>query len=235
MTPKSTAPPKPVVPAQQGTRREAVGLSRRDLLKHAAVVGVVAGVSAENLNPTGVPVSAQGTMETLTAGEFETLEAIVARLIPSDENGPGATEARAARYIDGALSGALASSRDVYAAGLAAVDVYAEATKGGAFARLSPQDQDSVLREMEENVANGFTPSASAFFNVVRSHTIQGTFCDPHYGGNADFIGWDLIGYPGLRLSVGPDDQRMDVAPETRHVSAYELEMFSGKGNRRGR
>jgi len=35
-------------------------------------------------------------LETLTAAESDTLEAIVARLIPSDENGPGAAEARAA-------------------------------------------------------------------------------------------------------------------------------------------
>ena len=235
MTPQSTVPPRPVDPAQQGTRREAVGLSRRDLLKHAAVIGVVAAVPTEKLNPAGASVSAQGALETLTPGEFETLEAIVGRLIPTDENGPGATEARAAHYIDGALTNALASSRDAYATGLAAVDAYAEATKGGAFAQLSPQDQDGVLREMEENVATGFTPSASAFFSVVRSHTIQGTFCDPHYGGNADFIGWDLVGYPGVRLSVEPDDQRIDVAPTTRHVSAYELEMFSKEGNRRGR
>ena len=55
-------------------------------------------------------------LETLTAAEADTLEAIVARLIPSDENGPGATEARAAHYIDRALAGPLRSSREAYAA-----------------------------------------------------------------------------------------------------------------------
>ena len=47
------------------------------------------------------------------------------------------------------------------------------------------------------------SPNAATFFTLVRSHTIQGTFCDPYYGGNADFVGWDLIGYPGLRMAVG--------------------------------
>ena len=28
---------------------------------------------------------------------------------------------------------------------------------------------------------------------------MQGTFGDPYYGGNANFVGWDLIGYPGVR------------------------------------
>ena len=32
------------------------------------------------------------SLETLTAAESDTLEAIVARLIPTDENGPGAAE-----------------------------------------------------------------------------------------------------------------------------------------------
>ena len=44
-------------------------------------------------------------------------------------------------------------------------------------------------------------------------HTLEGTFGDPHYGGNQDFIGWDLIGYPGLRLAVTAEQQRMDAAP----------------------
>ena len=34
-------------------------------------------------------------------------------------------------------------------------------------------------------------------------------FSDPHHGGNADMIGWQLIGYPGPRMSyrdeIGPD------------------------------
>ena len=50
---------------------------------------------------------------------------------------------------------------------------------------------------METNVATGLHAGAATFFNLVRAHTIQGTFCDPYYGGNANFVGWDLIGYPG--------------------------------------
>jgi len=50
-------------------------------------------------------------LENLTAGESELLDAIVARLIPSDGLGPGALEAGATRYIDRALGGALSSSR----------------------------------------------------------------------------------------------------------------------------
>ena len=215
-------------------------LSRRQLLKRAGLVGAAAiatpiGTLVPSPSVAQSPAQARcaigrgQALETLTAVEAETLQAITARLIPSDANGPGALEAQAARYIDRALGGALASSHDAYRSGLAAVDAYARTTKGAAFARLSAADQDAVLRAMEANVASGFVPDASTFFNLVRAHTIQGTFCDPYYGGNADFVGWDLIGYPGVRLAVTPNEQRLDPRLTPTHRSAYEHAMFSRK------
>jgi gluconate 2-dehydrogenase gamma chain len=143
----------------------------------------------------------------------------VARLIPADENGPGALEARADRYIDRGLAGALKSSRAAYTAGLAAVNAEAQTSRGAPFPRLSPSDQDAVLTRVQQN--------SPQFFNLVRTHTIQGTFSDPFYGGNANFIGWDLIGYPGARTSVSADLQRMDRKPAPSRRSAYDYGMFS--------
>ena len=221
------------------------GLSRRNLFKRAGVVGVVAATSGTTLAlTTAVTARAQTpapatpllreALETLTAAESDLLEAIVARLIPADENGPGATEARAAHYIDRALAGPLSSSRRAYAVGLAAVNAYAQSAKGVPFATLAAKDQDAVLSDMEKNVAKGFTPNSSAFFNLVRAHTIQGMFGDPYYGGNANFVGWDLIGYPGLRMAVTEDDQRMSVKPTSNRRSAYDFEMFAKKGGGHG-
>jgi hypothetical protein len=82
---------------------------------------------------------------------------------------------------------------------------------------------------MEKNVATGFAPNAATFFNLVRTHTIQGTFCDPYYGGNADFVGWNLIGYPGIRMTVSEEDQRLK-APQSVRRSAYDDAMFTMKG-----
>jgi gluconate 2-dehydrogenase gamma chain len=154
-----------------------------------------------------------------TAAEAETVRAIIARLIPADENGPGALEARADRYIDRGLAGALKPSRSAYAAGLAAVEAAAQSSKGTAFSKLSPADQDAVLTNIQKTSAQ--------FFNLIRTHTIQGTFSDPFYGGNANFIGWDLIGYPGARTVVASNLQRMDRKPESSRKSAYDYGMFS--------
>ncbi len=146
------------------------GLTRREWLRHAGIAGAAAAVApigafaAERRSPQGDP------LENLTAPEAAVLDAIVARLIPTDENGPGAREARAARYIDRALGGALAASRDAYRTGLAAVDAHAQRAKGGVFATLSARDQDDVLLDMERNTATGFTPSA-AYILQPASHT----------------------------------------------------------------
>ena len=216
-------------------------VSRRNLFKQAA--GAAAALSATT--PALVTAAAQPAppaaartppptrleaLETLTAAEADTLEAIVARLIPSDANGPGAAEARAAHYIDRALTGPLRGARGAYGAGLAALDAYAQSTKGAPFMKLSAQDQDAVLTDLEKNVATGFAPNAATFFNLVRTHTIQGTFCDPYYGGNADFVGWDLIGYPGIRLTVTADQQRMSAKPEPVRQSAYADAAFAMTG-----
>jgi len=209
-------------------------ISRRDLLKHAGLAGAAAAIvprgalGAARLEPAAGSSQSAGAgapFEHFSPAESEILEAFVARLIPSDATGPGAREARAARYIDRALGGALASSRPAYAAGLAALDQYARAARGRAFAALPAGDQDAVLADVQSGAA-GF-PSSSAFFELVRVHTLQGTFCDPYYGGNANFVGWDLIGYPGVRTTVAADEQRLGVAVTPNHKSAYDYEMFT--------
>ena len=215
-----------------------MAVSRRELLKRASLAGAAFTVpvtpvtpNEQQVRPATSPPSAPAVQrepaEHLTQAEADLLEAICARIIPSDANGPGAREARAAHYIDRALGGALSESREAYRAGFEAFDRYCRSSRGAAFTSLSERDQDSVLIDVETGAATGFTGSSSAFFNMVRTHTLQGTFGDPFYGGNANFVGWDLIGYPGLRLNVTLDDQRLGARPAPTHKSAYDDAMFN--------
>src|SRR5258707_3713349 len=98
-------------------------VSRRSLFKQVGAAGAAAIAGAPlapgaagaqvHVAQTGAVATAQlEALETLTAAYADTLHAIVARLIPSDANAPGAAEARAAHYIDRALPGPLRSSRD---------------------------------------------------------------------------------------------------------------------------
>ena len=209
-------------------------LSRREMLKRVVVAGAAASLPA----PGTAVASAQppaDSFETLTADEGATLRAVVARLIPSDERGPGALEAGAATYIDRALAGPLAGSLEAYRGGLAALDRYARSSRAARFAALDPVVQDALLSDLEANVATGFTPGAAAFFNLLLTHTVQGTFSDPAHGGNVDFIGWRMLGYPGVRTTVTPELQRIDRLPPSRQVSAYDFPAFSAARERRTR
>jgi hypothetical protein len=196
-------------------------LSRREMLKRTAAAGAASAVPAVILAQ-----SASEPYRNLSAAEARTLEAIVAQLIPSDANGPGALEAGATHYIDRALSDALAAYRGAYSAGLAAVERYAQASAGKPFAELAASARDALLSDMERNTAAGFTPSSAAFFELVLGHTLEGTFGDPYHGGNRDFVGWEMLGYPGLRLSVTAEQQRMNAPTQLTRLSAYDLPMF---------
>ena len=192
------------------------GVSRREVLRRAGVAGtaILALPDLGRVLPGTADVASH--TRALTAGSFATLHAVCARLIPTDENGPGATEAHAAEYINRALGGALAAARRDYKLGLAAIDRAGQQRFGAGFAKLAPPQQDAVLRELQE------TP----FFSLVRGHTLQGTFCDPIYGGNANFVGWNLIGYPGVRLSVSAAEQNLSTPATPTHTSAYDSGMF---------
>jgi len=196
-------------------------VSRRELLKRLGMAGVVTLALPEFDRVLAfqreVLKAGATTAGVLSATDAATLAVICARIIPTDESGPGAAEARASQYIDRALGGWLASSREAYTAGLAAVDDAARARSGKRFVELAPAEQDAALAALDE------TP----FFALVRTHTIQGTFCDPAYGGNANFVGWDLIGYPGVRLNVTAADQRMGAPAKPIRRSAYDYAMFA--------
>jgi gluconate 2-dehydrogenase gamma chain len=202
---------------------ERTQVSRRDLLKGAGVVAAASGAGPVQAQPSAVPVRREA-LETLSASEADILEAFCARLIPSDETGPGAREARVAHYIDRSLAGALAASREAYRAGLTGLDARAQRIKGQAFARLAEADQDQVLIALEKD--------DPGFFALVRGHTLQGMFGDPYYGGNAGFVGWDLIGYPGIRLNVAQLQQTFEPHLSKVHMSAYDFSMFDRSGAR---
>ena len=204
--------------AQSPEDKTAKGHSRRDALKLAGAASVLGASAPAQAQGAPTPAPAREALESLTAAEADILEAFCARLIPSDANGPGAREARAAHYIDRALGGALASARDTYRTGLMALDDRARASKGAGFSALDASSQDAILADMEK--------SDPGFFNLVRQHTLQGTFCDPYYGGNAGFVGWDLIAYPGIRMSVSEQDEAMNTLAVPSRKSAYDFPMF---------
>ena len=183
----------------------------------AASVAFVPGALAQHQSSPPAPTntampdhgdhSGGGYGAWLNGEESAAIAAFAERLMPGEPGKPGATDAGVLNYIDLALAGAYADQRDFYRRGIAQLDAYCRKTQNTPFAQLPAARQDEVIAALEQDKAEGFSwPSAQAFFNTVRTHTIEGMFADPVYGGNKDFAGWRLVGFPGAHPAFSPAD-----------------------------
>ena len=195
-------------------------MTKHDEARRAFLVGAAVGagaVAGATLAPKGLAQTQAATTETAAApahshaggqglGAFfnsedaATISAIAERLVPGAPGKPGARDADVLNYIDLALSGAYADLQDFYRRGLAQLDAYCRKTYHEPFVRLEAARQDEVIAALEAGNATEFTwPTPQEFFNTVRTHTMEGMFADPIYGGNKDFAGWRLVGFPGAQ------------------------------------
>jgi len=206
------------------TTREAISMSKHDESRRAFLVGAAVGAVGAGLKPADALAQNQtqpavtGAADTTHAhanghGAFfnadnaATIAAFTERLLPGAPGQPGAREANVLNYIDLALAGAYADQQDFYRRGLAALDAYCRASNGKPFVELAAAQQDAVITALEQGKASHFTwPSAQAFFNTARTHTMEGLFADPVYGGNKDVAGWRLVGFPGAQPLFTPTD-----------------------------
>jgi gluconate 2-dehydrogenase gamma chain len=179
------------------------------------------------------------------AHQRQTIAAAMARIIPTDDT-PGAAEAGTidflARYLSGTgfiyarpdgagfetLTGKredawrrrIETMRQTYLDGVRELDDRARRRHGHDFVALSPEEQDAILKAIENGEAEPdstlapayavSSPAASgpalqqtstevdlAFVPLLVVHTRQGFLADPIYGGNRGGIGWSVIGFPG--------------------------------------
>ena len=158
-----------------------------------------------------------------TPEERETVAAICARLIPSDDDGPGATEADVVTFIDRQMAGFYGRGQHWYMKGpysqgtatqgyqsehppailyrlaLAELETYCASQHEARFVDLSEDQQDTVLTGLDEEEIQFEGVSAKVFFDLLLKNAIEGFFADPIYGGNRDMIAWRYIGFPGTR------------------------------------
>ena len=147
------------------------------LALHLPAIAAAAGAAAA-ARDAGAP------FVNLSALEAAGLEAVAARIIPTDET-PGAREAGVIHFIDQSLGSFMAEVSGELRGGLTALDTRAAATGGKAFAELDEAAQDALLRDIEQ------TP----FFGLMQYLTVAGMFSLPSYGGNRDHLGWKLLDF----------------------------------------
>lgn len=199
--------------------------------------------------------------------QWATVEAAMSRIIPTDHQ-PGAKEANTVGFVDGYLSGIeyvyakpdgsgfekllgkqaeawqqrIDMLRQTYIEGIEELDWRSRESFGDDFWRLSNEQQDSVLTDMEasapgdveameeDQATAGFGPTEEAepsepamqqtlteveldFFPLLVLHTRQGFYSDPIYGGNKGRAGWEVLGFPGPKSLDDVHKGRYSVLP----------------------
>jgi gluconate 2-dehydrogenase gamma chain len=129
---------------------------------------------------------ADRSFKILNAAQARDVEAIAAQIVPSGDT-PGAREAGVVYFIDHVHAGPYAGSRDEFLAGLAAFqdDFAQRQPDAGSFADLDAAAQLAHLKSVE----------ATPFFGRMKFLTLLGLLALPSYGGNADKLGWKLVGF----------------------------------------
>ena len=160
-----------------------------------------------------------------TDAEFAFIDAAVARIIPNDDLGPGAKEAGVADFINHQLAGPYGRAEDwymqgpwregteeqgyqlkltpaqLYRAAIADIDKHVQDKHGKSFAALDAATQDALFDAIDKGELKLPNVPARQFFEMLVKNTTEGFLADPMYGGNRDFIGWKLIGFPGPRYN----------------------------------
>ena len=180
-------------------------LSRREFFLHSGLYGGSVWLLL-SARPRAIQAAQESTRRAvLTPTQWKTVEAVSGRIIPTDHD-PGAIEAHCVNFVDKALAHEDAKLKPLYAKGLAALDVASTHRFDKPFVELASEQQDELLAGVESGKVAGWPAggvAAPEFFAVVRMHTIVGFLADPKYGGNRDYAGWKVVGYPGGGHKLG--------------------------------
>ena len=213
-------------------QNETSGRARREFLKGAVTLLPVAAIGGSDLLPVRAALAAETPASPsaayqptfFTAAEWRFVNAAAARLIPSNDDGPGAIDLHVPEFIDRQmetdyghggrwyLQGPFKpeadaslgyqlrfAPRDLYRTSIAELDGWCRDHHGQAFADLAPAQQDDLLGQLQKGEIELPSVKATEFFGQLLANVKEGYFADPMYGGNYRMGGWKMIGFPGAR------------------------------------
>lgn len=214
--------------------------SRRDFFRIAGAAGAAAAVAGHTLpadaqqqrqsanrpaqaQPQPIsPPSGAAAYLFFTEPEAAFVTAAADRLIPADDQWPGASQAGVVDFIDRQLAGSYGAGyrlylqgpwregtpqqgyqlpytpAELYRAALGDLNqVVAEKFGNRRLADLSAQQQDDFLKDLELGRVTLRAVPGPVFFETLLANVIEGFFSDPAYGGNRNMAGWRMVGFPG--------------------------------------
>jgi gluconate 2-dehydrogenase gamma chain len=185
----AASPPAPPLSRGAFDRRSAL------VAGSVALVGLAAAACKREDPPT--TKSATPTGEATDARAFvPVLAAIAARLVPSDDTGPGAADAGVDAFFAAALDDQrLAAVHPLLKRGCAFLMKAARVEQGRAFVDLAAAEQDELIRRLVEGQMRPDGFSGPTFVRVALALTLEGFLGDPRHGGNKDTVGWRFVGF----------------------------------------
>ena len=192
-------------------------LDRRAVLAGLAAAGAAASLDLSGLASHAAAL-AQGRAPNVFLSETEAriLTALCDRLIPEDEF-PSASQAGVINYIDLQLAGDWGKGEGLYnkephfpgkpeqgyQLPYTPAALYRRALEAIAndrqtnFLGRDAAGQDAFLTELQKGTRSLGDIPAHVFFGMLMQNTLEGYFADPIYGGNRDYAGWRMLGFPG--------------------------------------
>lgn len=151
--------------------------------------------------------------------DFDVLSKATERILPEDDNGPGAIELGVPYFIDKQLAGQWGENAKMYMKrpfqkgetplthgemflqGVRKINDVSQKQNDSDFADLDDEQQDKILESFEKDKIKMEKVSSAVFFSTLIQSTLEGAYSDPMYSGNKDMKGWAMKEYPGPRMS----------------------------------
>ncbi|MBL9194118.1 MAG: gluconate 2-dehydrogenase subunit 3 family protein [Opitutaceae bacterium] len=154
-------------------------LSRREALRRAALLLGAALTPSLFTGALGAqPAAAGAAGRGLTPSQLELVTALADRILPRTDT-PGASDVGVPAFINLMVAGYLSEAeRAVFLAGVADLNATSRRLHQADYARLSPAQQDALLRQL----ATASAGSKGTFLHLVREATIVGYFTSETVG-----------------------------------------------------
>jgi len=240
--------PPPSTPDEKVASRRGFLFKTIAIVPAASALTTASFVPAIGQTPAGAAAASGATNANyqprfFNADEWTFIKAAVDRLIPADNEGPGALELNVPAFIDGQMESGFGHAsnwymqgpfkgdasplfgyqasmppRELYRSGIAALTAYCRKNFGGkTFDQLAANDQEQLFKDMDGGKVQFESVSAQWFFTFLLQNTKEGYLSDPIHGGNKDMAAWKMIGFPGARADfldfVGPSDKVYPYGP----------------------
>lgn len=233
-------------------------LTRRRLLGGTAMAGLLLAARGSAWAAAVSPPleRATDTARFFTDAERRVVAAMVDRMIPADDLGPGGIEAHVPEFIERQLAGDFgqaatwymkpphakgspeqgyqlaATPSELYRQSLAKLDALVMQSYNASFAELPHDRQEEVMKALGKGEMDAPDFDGKTFFAMLHGNAMEGFFADPIYGGNRDMIGWKLIGYPGVRYDWRPYIEKFDTRVDLPIISLMGNLESTGADNR---